>query len=122
MIRKGPSTCYTAVGSMPCGSIVSGYETPTGFLKLEDNDSYNGYYSSLDYLKKIYYKPVKLKITTSSANLNIRKAPGTQFTILGSIPKGAVVFSSYYTPGWRFVTFNNMMGWISDQYCTIVSW
>lgn len=58
----------------------------------------------------------KVKVTTSSG-LNVRKGPGTNYSIIGSLSGGSVVEVKEKSGGWvKVVLPNGSTGWVSGQY------
>ena len=57
-----------------------------------------------------------VKVNTSSG-LNVRKGPGTNHSIIGSLAGGSVVQSKEKSGGWvKVVLPNGSTGWVSGQY------
>ena len=60
-----------------------------------------------------------LPLFQTTANLNLRSGPGTDYSVLVVIPAGAQVQgSNRYDSGFREVTYNGTTGWASDDYLT----
>lgn len=58
-------------------------------------------------------------VSTSSQPLRIRSGAGTNYKILGLMPKGAAVtITGDGTNGWAQVSYNGINGWASKQYLT----
>ena len=60
------------------------------------------------------------RVVTQGSNLNIRSGPGTNNTVVGSIPNGATVQIYSQTPGWYAVGYNGLTGYSSSQYITLI--
>lgn len=59
-----------------------------------------------------------VKVNTSSG-LNVRKGPGTNYSVIGSLPGGSVVQVKEKSGSWmKVVLSNGNTGWISAQYVT----
>lgn len=56
----------------------------------------------------------EIKVTT--ANLNLRTGPGTDYQVILVIPKGAQVEVTGYTGNWAKVTYNGKSGYASNAY------
>lgn len=55
-------------------------------------------------------------VATRGSNLNIRYAPSTSSSIVGSIPNGAEVTVYATIPDWAVVGYNGTVGYVSSQY------
>lgn len=63
--------------------------------------------------------PRQGKVTTRSKNLNIRSGAGTNYKVLGSMPKGASVTITGEANGqWAAISYNGINGYASRQYLT----
>lgn len=60
-------------------------------------------------------------VMAATANLNMRSGPGTGYSILKVIPKGAQVQASTLQSGFYKVTYGGTTGWASASYLTAVS-
>lgn len=58
------------------------------------------------------------KVTTNAKPLNIRKGSGTNFMVIGTLPKGSIVKISYETSGWG--KLYGREGFVSMAYITKV--
>ncbi len=56
----------------------------------------------------------------TSADLNLREGPGTEFRVLVAMPRGAQVQISYCSAEnvWCFVQYGHNSGWASSRYLT----
>ncbi|HOI27341.1 MAG TPA: SH3 domain-containing protein [Paludibacteraceae bacterium] len=57
-------------------------------------------------------------VNTKSSNLNVRKEPNTDATIIGKLAKGTEVEASNISDGWASISFNGEQGYVSAQYLT----
>lgn len=63
--------------------------------------------------------PRQGKVTTRSKNLNIRAGAGTNYKVLGSMPKGAsVTITGEANGSWAAISYNGINGYASRQYLT----
>ena len=65
------------------------------------------------------YSAGTYQVATRSANLRIRKGPGTNYKIAGSYKKGTRVSINYTNGNWGHLSNNN--GWICLDYCIKVN-
>lgn len=61
----------------------------------------------------------EIKVTT--ANLNLRSGPGTGYSIITVMPKGAEVTVTGYSGSWAKVNYGNYSGYASNTYLTLKS-
>ncbi len=60
--------------------------------------------------------------STSETALNIRSGHGSNYSKVGSIPKGATVTVTKANGTWAHVTYNGVSGYVSMQYLTPTKW
>ncbi len=63
----------------------------------------------------------KYAVTTGTSSLNIRKTPSTEGEIIGTLPKGTVIYATpSATIGWSEYSANGISvdGYVSSQYLT----
>lgn len=61
----------------------------------------------------------EIKVTT--ANLNLRSGPGTGYSIITVMPKGAEVTVTGYSGNWAIVKYGNYSGYASNTYLALKS-
>lgn len=112
-LRTGPGTNYKSLGIVLKDREVGVVSfTSNGWAKLE-----NGNYVCAAYLvKATNYDKNNVMYLYTTANLNLRKGPGTGYSKIITIPKGAKVKYITKTNGWAKVTYNGYTGWCSKQY------
>jgi hypothetical protein len=56
--------------------------------------------------------------STTTSNLNVRQGPGTQFAIIGQVPRGQWIHVTGCTTPvtWCKMVFGNLRGWVSANY------
>ncbi|HVI46777.1 MAG TPA: SH3 domain-containing protein [Chitinophaga sp.] len=100
---------------------------PTGEVKDKIWNSYDSIdpnFTSGDLVLNIDVSPAapstKLKVTTQSSNLNIRKGPGTDQPIIGKAAHAEIVtLLSKYNNDWSLIrTDAGVEGYCSNQYLT----
>ena len=129
-IRSSASTSSSVLGSLKNNDRVQVIEKDgNGWTKIKTDSGKTGWVSS----KYLVSAPSnsgntssqnnesveasgKVKVNTSSG-LNVRKGPGTNHSIIGSLAGGSVVEVKEKSGGWmRVVLPNGSTGWISGQY------
>lgn len=102
-------------------------EVPTGEAKDKVWAAYNQIdpdFRSADLVLNLNVSPAapstRLKVTTESSNLNIRKGPGTDQPVIGKAAHNSeVTLLSNYNNDWALIrTDNNEEGYCSKQYLT----
>ena len=107
-IREGASTKYNKKGAYKKDSIVTIVAESNGWGRTS-----NGYWICLQYTTKISSNIENMyKITTGSKNLNIRKGPGLNNSVVGSYKKGTLVKITDIENGWG----KTSKGWIYLYY------
>lgn len=117
-LRTGAGTSYPIILTMPKGSRVEVLSESGGWARL----TYEGKtgYASTSYLTATApgtgTPTVVTKYTT--ANLNLRTGPGTNYSIILTIPRGAQVTVLSTANGWSNVTYSGRTGYASAAYLT----
>lgn len=132
-VRKGPGTGYGIWGTLSKGKQVSYSEERNGWLKI----SYSGKeaWISKTYTSKVSNttaKPETSKPQTESKpeaesastktmyvtanSLNVRKGPGTNYAIVGSLKNGKEAAVISISNGWAKINFNSGIAYVSEQY------
>lgn len=117
-LRKSPDASSKIITTIPRFAIVVvegrvkngwvkvSYKKYTGYV-------YAKYLSGLAYASNGTYKPGK-NVTTG---LNLRKGPGTEYTVLTSIPKdGKFKTTGIAVNDYLKVTYKEYTGWVSMKY------
>ena len=122
-LRSGPGTSYSVLAVMPGGSTVSiTGSLINGFYPVR----YNGIdgFASATYLQ-LGSQPTATPTTQptetawTTANVNLRSGPGTNFSSLTVVPNGAAVtVTGSLTSSFYPVTYNGTAGYISATYIT----
>ena len=55
-------------------------------------------------------------VVTNTGSLNVRSGPGTEYTIIGSIPKGAKVKVQSEADPWAFINYDGLQGYSHMKY------
>ena len=123
-IRKGPSTDYTIVGSMPQGARCTVYpdRTVNGWYYVNYNGIW-GYASGRQInlnsggSASSNTRVGIINIPSSWDDLSIRTGPSTDYTIVGSMPQGArcTVYPDKASGGWYYVEYNGVQGYAAGN-------
>ena len=123
-VRSGPGTSYKVLGVLALGKAVSGTRTSSGWVKI----SYRGGtgYVWGDYLKQATTTaPTPTPTTTSgtpgtkvtTADLNLRTAPGLDGPIAKVLKKGTTVTTTgTMSERWAEVSLDGRSYWVSSLY------
>lgn len=128
-VRKGPGTSYSIIDKLYNGKQVSIVGEENGFYKVK-YDGKEGYVSK-NYITVLSSSSngnsqvtYKTGVTTNtSASLNVRKGPGTNYSIIGALkPKSQVIIidkGSTWTKIAYYVNGTKIEGYISSAYIKI---
>ena len=124
-MRKGASTSYAVIKTLPKATQVTVHSTSNGWSKITVN-GVQGYVSSQ------YLSITKPSTDTSSSNesnsttstmyvtpddgLNMRKGAGTNYSVITKLSKGTQVTVHSTSDGWSKITVNGVQGYVSSQY------
>ena len=114
--RTGPSTSYSSMGKLNKGDKVEYIGTSGDWINIKFNGKVG--YAHGDYVgtySDSNQTPTTKKIVTATS-LNFRSGPGTKYSIIGSIKKGAEVSVISESNGWSKVDYNGKVGYVSSQY------
>lgn len=109
-LRTGPGTSYSIIRVIPKGAQVEVYSTSGGWAKVTHGGSTG--YCSTTYLQ--YKTSTDIRITTEE--LNLRSGPGTSYSILAVMPKGAKVNLLSVSGYWAKVIYNGTTGYAHTSY------
>lgn len=110
-LRSGPGTSYSIISVMPKGSTVSVLSVSGSWAKVV-------YKGLTGYAHTGYLAPVTTSTMYTTANLNMRTGPGTSYSVIRVIPKGAAVSVLSISGGWARVTYSGSTGYSSAAYLT----
>lgn len=116
-MRSAPSTGATVLTRIPNGAKVDILEKGGSWHKIR----YNGQvgYVSAEYIKIAGEGGGETVVTTGTVNassLNLRSAPSTSASRIGSIPRGAKVDILEKGGSWHKVKYNGQVGYVSAEY------
>ena len=127
-MRKGASTSYAVIKTLPKGTEVTVHSTSNGWSKITAN-GIQGYVSS-QYLSSIKPSTGSSGVTDSNGSsettstmyvspdvgLNMRAGAGTNYSIVTKLSKGTAVTVHSTSNGWSKITANGKQGYVSSQY------
>jgi uncharacterized protein YgiM (DUF1202 family) len=110
-LRTGPGTSYSVILVIPKGATV----TVTGYSGSWAQVTYGGRvgYASTSYLSS---PSTSSEVRYTTSNLNLRTGPGTGYTVILVIPKGASVNLVSISSGWAQVIYSGRTGYVSATY------
>ena len=112
-LRSGAGTKYKVLGSLPRGTAFTVSSSKGNWYKIKVLRTGKVGWVSKNYTSKIAYA----RVTTKNQGLNVRTGPGTGYTLINSMPKGAInVQVKYIHDNWAYVKYNKLEGWASRTY------
>ena len=114
--RTGAGTNYSSMGILDKGVKVS-YISESGNWTKVEYDSKTGYICS-DYLEKgeSNATPTSTMYTTPEIGLNLRKGPGTSYSVIRTLSKGSAVTVHSSSNGWSKISVNGVEGYVSTSF------
>ena len=114
--RTGAGTNYSSMGILDKGVKVS-YISEIGNWTKVEYDSKTGYICS-DYLEKgeSNATPTSTMYTTPEIGLNLRKGPGTSYSVIRTLSKGTAVTVHSSINGWSKISVNGVEGYVSTSF------
>lgn len=123
-VRAEPTLSAKKIGSLKNGDTVTVLKTKRGWANIFFNGSKA--WVSAEFLKMSGSSPAdqppknqeaaskKGKVTATS--LNVRKGPGIQHNIVGSLKNGTIVTIQKQDGKWSSITYGAIAGWVSSAY------
>ena len=113
-IRKSESTSSTIVGKFPPNKVATLLQDNGNWLKI----NYNGIigWITKDYVVLANQTPQSQVKNIAESSVNIRSGSATTYSILGSLPKGAVAYAVDQKNGWFKIIYNDLVGWVSGNF------
>ena len=114
--RTGAGTNYSSMGILDKGVKIS-YISESGNWTKVEYDSKTGYICS-DYLEKgeSNATPTSTMYTTPEIGLNLRKGPGTSYSVIRTLSKGTAVTVHSSSNGWSKISVNGVEGYVSTSF------
>ena len=125
-LRKGPGTSYSVIRTLSKGTAVTVHSSSNGWSKISVN-GVEGYVST-SFLSstnpstnsstsnETTSTPTTTMYVTPDAGLNLRKGPGTSYSVIKTLSKGTVVTVHSSNNGWSNVSANGVEGYVSTSY------
>jgi N-acetylmuramoyl-L-alanine amidase len=123
-VRAEPTLSAKKIGSLKNGDTVTVLKTERGWANIFFNGSKA--WVSAEFLKMSGSSPAdqppknqeaaskKGKVTATS--LNVRKGPGIQHNVVGSLKNGTIVTIQKQDGKWSSITYGAIAGWVSSAY------
>ena len=116
-VYAGAGTTYAVRGKLTLDRIISVLEVKSGWSRFTYAGAAGWALSS--YLRRVPEPLLRVRITT--AQLNVRKGPGSTYALAGQVTGGAVVKVYAYSGSWYKIIFSGYYRWIVKTYSAIVS-
>ena len=125
-VRKGPSTSYSVITTLPKGTKVNVITTSGEWSKITSG-SITGYVSN-KYLSSSSSSTGSTsdnssetsitKYVDASVGLNVRKGPSTSYSVITKLAHGTKVTVKSTSNGWSKITSGSITGYVSSSYLT----
>lgn len=112
-VRSGPGTGFKVLNALANGTSLTILETSGSWRRIKAFNGVTGWVSA-NYLVKT--STAVAWVNTRVSNLNVRKGPGTNTAVLGSLPKGTRVTVYSTTGNWAYITSGRLTGYVSMNY------
>ena len=112
--RTGAGINYSSMGVLSKGVKVTYIGESGNWTKVEYN-SKTGYICS-DYLEKSHTPSTETMYTTPSIGLNLRRGPGTTYSVITTLQKGTEVKVLSTHNNWCEIKVNGLKGYVSKDY------
>lgn len=116
--RKGPGTNYSSIAKLNKGVKVEFLGTQGSWTKLKYN-GIEGYVHS-NYVSTASTnnseETVKTTKVVTGSSVNLRKGPGTSYTVIKALSRGTEVGYISESNGWAKVNYNGTIGYMSASY------
>lgn len=122
-IRSGPGLSYPIIGTMPQGNLVPGDEVRGDWIHIISPENITGW-SHSDYLKLVNETPptpIQGLYQVNITSLNLRRGPGFNYTVIGSLFKGEMIEGSAISGDGQWAQVRRttgVTGWASLKYLT----
>ena len=125
-LRKGPGTSYTVIKALSRGTEVGYISESNGWAKVNYNGTIG--YMSAKYLgsestqapsdnnQSSTEETVKATKVVTGSSVNLRKGPGTSYTVIKALGRGTEVGYISESNGWAKVNYNGTIGYMSASY------
>lgn len=110
-VRSGPGTSYKVINQLLRGTACTVLQKSGNWRKIKTTKGVTGWVSAT-YLRK----QSVAWVSTNGGNLNVRKGPGTDRAVLGSLKNGTKVSVSSVSGNWVYVAYGSLKGWASLSY------
>ena len=122
-VRSGPGTSYTKLGTLVKGATISIIQkgTSSSWHKIWYNNREGYVYTS--YVKVASAPAIAASGTVNASSLNVRSGPGSSYSKLGTLAKGAAVsiIQKGASGGWHKIWYNNREAYVFADYTKLTS-
>lgn len=120
-LRSGAGIDHSVLDTASKGATVVVLETVEGWYKV-DFGTQVGYMSAgyVDLATNVEADLGLGMVTTKGDPLNLRSGPSTDQAVAAKLPNRALVSVVGFTDGWYKVTYNDLTGYVSSDYITLV--
>jgi uncharacterized protein YraI len=118
-LREKPSTSGKVIVVIPKGAKVAliPEKTKNGYRHVDYHGAIGWAYADYLILAASEEGAAWVGKAKTTANVNLRNGPSTNYEVLEVVPKGTTVtVSDWVSGGFRYVKVNGVTGWISEKY------
>lgn len=116
-LRKGPDTKYDKLEQVKAGQILSVYDEKNGWYLVKMNEQGQAWVAG--WLVKDKDNAQQKYITIDTKVLNVRKGPGTQYSLVTVIGLNEKHLAIEEKDGWYKIKVGNKQGWVSGDYVKV---
>lgn len=114
-VRSAASTQASIITSLPSKSKIMIVERCGDFYKVQYDVWGNYGYVAKQYIRE-YSLDYYLVAKTEGDPLNMRSGPGTNYSVVASIPSGRAFPCLIFTGDWNYALYGPQEGYVSNQY------
>ena len=107
-LRQGAGTKYAVIAKLPYGTGCTVLKSSGNWRKVKTFTGLTGWVS-----KNYLSKQTTARVATHGSNLNIRKKPGMDTVVIGSLKNGTKVTVKSTSGNWAYVSYGKLTGWMS---------
>ncbi|WP_297131312.1 C40 family peptidase [Terrisporobacter sp.] len=111
--RTGPSTNYSSIGKLNKGDKVEYISESGSWVKVKFEGKTGYVYGT--YVGTYTSTSTSIKYVTASS-LNVRSGASTNYSVIGTLSKGAKVEVISTSNGWSKIKYNGSIGYVSSKY------
>lgn len=125
-VRQGPGLSYPVAGSVKKGEKYSIIKQEGDWIQINMDGNNKGWVAEWFTEMQANVQPAVTQIPTSTAGrvsangLRVRKGPGTEFQVIGSLNSGQAVEIVNSNNKWTEVRTSTMQGWVATEFIITV--